>query len=103
MTTSRKRAGAKAISALLVRLTTSGGDYTALEEASGLSHETVAAWIKEMRNATPRLVFIGTWIADQRGYMTIPVFHWGPYQDVPRPAKPAKQRVAEYRARKELP
>lgn len=103
MTATRKRAGARAITALLVKLTTSGGDYKALCEASGLSQEVISAWIREMRNSTPRLVFIGTWIADQRGYMTIPVFHWGPYADVPRPAKPARQRMAECRARKELP
>jgi hypothetical protein len=98
MTYQRKRAGAKAITALLGLLTTAGGDYAALCKASGLSQPVISAWIRELRRA--KLAFIGNWANDSRGIPTIPVFHWGPFPDMPRPpGKPAKQRVAEWRAR----
>lgn len=97
----RKRAGPKAVTALLVKLTTSGGAYIDLQQASGLAQPAVSAYIRELRNATPRLVFIGHWRDDSRGIPSVPVFHWGPFHDEPRPpGKPAKQRVAEYKARK---
>jgi DNA-binding transcriptional ArsR family regulator len=99
MSNTRKRAGAKAITALLGMLTRSGGAYSDLCCASGLSQPVISAWIRELRRA--RMVFIGSWREDTRGIPTIPVFHWGPFPDVPRPpGKPAKVRVAEWRARK---
>lgn len=100
MTAARRRAGPKAVKQMLVVLTTSGGSYEHMRNVSGLSQESVSAWIKELRREPTRMVFIGNWLEDPRGYRTIPVFHWGPFADVPRPAKTQVQRNSEYRARK---
>lgn len=95
----RKRASAKAVTALLIQLIAGGGTYAKLCAASGLSQPVLSSWIREWRAA--HLVYIAAWRNDSRGIPTIPSFCWGACGDMPRRAgKPAAQRVAEWRARK---
>lgn len=102
MGTTRKRAGAKAVAAMILAMAVRPQTYADLVKLTGLSQPTISAWIREMRNTNPKLVWVGRWDDDTRGIPCIPAFMFGiGGMDMPRPpGKPPKQRVAEYRQRK---
>lgn len=87
------------VTALLQGLTAQPASLEELVFISQMSASTVTKWLKTWRDS--KLVYVATWDADARGYMTIPRYQWGPgREDVPAPSKPTSQRVAEWRARK---
>jgi len=99
MSDTRKRVGPTGICALIRALIRGPHTLTELAQVAGVSKPLVSAWLKAMRSDIP-LVHIAGWMADSRGYFTVPAFRWGCEPDTPRPpAKSAKQRVADWRAR----
>lgn len=99
MSDTRKRVGPTGICALIRALIRGPHTLTELAEVADVSKPLVSAWVKEMRSGLP-LAYIAEWKADSRGYFTVPAFRWGCEPDAPRPpAKSARQRVSEWRAR----
>lgn len=83
---------------MLVAIERRAHTYSELEAISGLKHESVAIWIKALRNHG--LVYISNWNKDSLGRSTVPAFAWGPGRtDAIRPAIPAYERVKAHRGR----
>jgi hypothetical protein len=73
--------------------------YDELVAISGLERPTVARFIKSTRDL--KMVHLGAWAPDSRGYSTVQQFAYGDKPDVPRPvAKSAAERMAGTRARR---
>lgn len=77
-----------------------GHTYDDLVLVSGLAKESVARWIKQMRDMG--VVYVADYAEDVRGRRIVPVFHWGEQPDVPRPGRrwTAAETMARLRARR---
>lgn len=73
-----------------------------LVRISGLAKPVVARYVRELRNAEPRMIHIGGWARDARGYPTIECYSWGNQPDVLCPKKYADdaERMRVSRAEK---
>lgn len=75
---------------LIKRLVTSSATYAEMTALTGLSHQAVARWVKEMRDE--KLIHIAAWERDVRGYPTVPRFAWGHnFTDAVRPSIPRNE------------
>lgn len=77
-----------------------GHSYDDLVAVSGLAKESVARWIKQMRDM--KVVHVENWADDVRGRRIVPVFRWGEKADLPRPGRrwTAAETMARLRARR---
>lgn len=77
-----------------------GHTYDDLVLVSGLAKESVARWIKQMREMG--VVRVCAWNDDVRGRRIVPVFQWGTEPDLPRPGRrwTAAETMARLRARR---
>lgn len=98
--TAPRRNTAKIALRMQTALKASGHTYDALAVVSGLAKESVARWIKQMRELNA--VHVENWIEDVRGRKIVPVFRWGEKSDMPRPGRrwTAAETMARMRARR---
>lgn len=98
--TAPRRNTAKIALRMQTALKASGNTYDALVAVSGLAKESVARWVKQMRELNA--VHVEDWIEDVRGRRIVPVFRWGEKADVPRPGRrwTAAETMARMRARR---
>lgn len=84
---------------LLAALTTFGpASLSELARLAATSVQTASGWLASLRAA--KLVHIGGWATDSRGYYTVALYAWNPgAADVPCPVKSGAQRVREHRNR----
>lgn len=87
-----------AVAQMIVAMRSEPTSIETLMVLSGMSESAVAGWVKTLR--AYKLVRIGDWFTDARGYHTIPAYHWAPGQpDVHCPTKSSTERVREWRER----
>ena len=100
MRVSPRRNTAKIALRMQTALKASGHTYDALVAVSGLAKESVARWVKQMRELNA--VHVEDWIEDVRGRKIVPVFRWGEKADMPRPGRrwTAAEMMARMRARR---
>jgi hypothetical protein len=80
----------------LVRMT-----YAEMEEECGLNRQVLARWVASLRE--DKVLRVGGWTADARGYLTVPQFEFGDSPDVPRPTpKTAAERMRATRERRKV-
>ena len=98
--TSPRRNNAKITLRMQTALKASGHTYDDLVTVSGLAKESVARWVKQMRELG--VVHICAWNDDVRGRKIVPVFRWGEKADMPRPGRrwTAAETMARMRARR---
>lgn len=84
---------------MLEKLVLASANYAELVEISGMTHDTVAAWVKPLRSR--RLVVVSAWDVDSRGYPTVPRFRWDVMgTDALRPSVPPAERARALRKRR---
>lgn len=97
--------GARNYARLIDLLLTTGGSVEEIVEVTGFHEATVYRYIKALRelrnsaNSVKKLRIIG-WSADQRGYLTRPVYKLEPGYDARRPRVTDGQKSKAYRQRK---
>ena len=100
MRVSPRRNTAKIALRMQTALKASGHTYDALVAVSGLAKESVARWVKQMRELG--VVRVCEWGDDVRGRRIVPVFTWGSEPDLPRPGArwTSAERMARVRERR---
>lgn len=95
-----RRNTAKIALRMQTALKTKGHTYDDLVTVSGLAKESVARWVKQMREMG--VVRICAWNDDVRGRRIVPVFQWGTEPDLPRAGRrwTAAETMARMRARR---
>ena len=98
--TAPRRNNAKITLRMQTALKASGHTYDDLVLVSGLAKESVARWVKQMRELG--VVRVCAWNEDVRGRRIVPVFQWGTEPDLPRPGRrwTAAETMARMRARR---
>lgn len=98
--TAPRRNNAKITLRMQTALKAQGQTYDALVAVSGLAKESVARWVKQMREL--EVVHVADWAEDVRGRRIVPVFRWGNQPDMPRPGRrwTAAETMARMRARR---
>jgi len=61
--------------------------YDELVAVSGLKKPTVARWIKALRDARVKGVYVEQWVEDVNGRLFVPCFRWGERPDAKRPGR----------------
>ena len=92
------RTNALAVRNLILALMEGPHTYLELAEVSGLHDKTVRQFLIPFRK-TPRLVRIGEWHEDVRGYSTRPAFVWGSGPDAKRTPLSSAERSRRSRER----
>jgi hypothetical protein len=69
---------------------------------SGLSKRIVTRYVRELYEGGVKMVHVGDWDRDRRGYPTIRKFKWGNEQDVacPLTTRTAAERMRDVRAKR---
>ena len=98
--TAPRRNNAKITLRMQTALKANGHTYDDLVLVSGLAKESVARWVKQMRELG--VVRVCAWNDDVRGRRIVPVFQWGTEPDLPRPGRrwTAAETMARMRARR---
>lgn len=98
--TAPRRNNAKITLRMQTALKAGGHTYDSLVAVSGLAKESVARWIKQMRDMG--VVHVADWSDDVRGRRIVPVFRWGEKEDLPRPGRrwTAAETMARMRERR---
>ena len=102
MRVSPRRNTAKIALSMQTALKASGHTYDDLVLVSGLAKESVARWVKQMRELG--VVRVCAWNDDVRGRRIVPVFQWGTEPDLQRPGRrwKADETMASKRARRKV-
>jgi hypothetical protein len=100
MTATRKPLTAVAAARMQKAMASTALSRDALVGISGLSKPVVTRYLNELYTAVPKLVHVGQWGADPRGYATIRMFRWGDKPDAPKPGKWASDAERMRAARK---
>lgn len=97
----RSRIDIFAAQIMKTRLEQGDAGYDELSQLTNLSVASVGRWVRLMRESGhTRITSYGP---DRKGRPFVPLFTWGAGPDLPRPgqARPAKERMAELRSRRQ--